>query len=91
MRYGLLLFLHTHFHSVPSHGILDKPHTQHVFVLRINFSLQSITCTKIEAMDAWSSHLRGAAELVRIRGREQFQGLAGRKMFARLRSDIVSI
>lgn len=41
-------------------------------------------------MNAWSSHLRGAAELVRMRGKDQFRGLAGRKMFARLRTEIVS-
>lgn len=43
------------------------------------------------SMDAWSNHLRGAAGLVRLRGRDQFRRLAGRKMFARLRSDIVSL
>jgi hypothetical protein len=52
---------------------------------------KTITCRAPQSMKAWTSHVEGAAELLRLRGLEQFQHRIGLNMFFQLRAQIVKL
>jgi len=50
---------------------------------------EQLTCSRLLEMTSWVAHVRGATELIRLRGEEQFQTLAGVRMFLQFRFEIM--
>ncbi len=58
------------------------------FILTIT---QTVTCSNPESMRSWANHVNGASAIARIRGTDQLRTEIGRKIFATLRVQIVSL
>ncbi|KAJ4293427.1 hypothetical protein N0V90_008710 [Kalmusia sp. IMI 367209] len=54
-------------------------------------SFENIMCEGSQSMAASTTHLRGAATLVKMRGQSQFNGLVGHGMFVRLRGSMLAL
>lgn len=53
--------------------------------------LQTIACTAHGGFKTWQKHMDGAAAILLLRGREQFQTPLGLRLFRQLRALIVSV
>lgn len=50
---------------------------------------ENLTCDGRESFQSWKAHIRGATQLLRIRGTGQFESKAGRALFRGTRSQIL--
>ncbi|KAK3200881.1 hypothetical protein GRF29_213g232367 [Pseudopithomyces chartarum] len=71
----------------PEHGLSDSS----LLTCLLLSSFENMVCEGSESMAASQMHLRGAATLVKLRGKSQFSSMIGRGMFVRLRGSMLAL
>ena len=52
---------------------------------------KNITCDSRQSIASWKEHIKGAAQLLKLRGKAQFNTSAGRMLFRETRAQIVRL
>ncbi|KAM3425184.1 hypothetical protein BST61_g7143 [Cercospora zeina] len=50
---------------------------------------ENITCDSRQSIESWKAHIRGATQLLRLRGRDQFLSPVGRMLFRETRQQVL--
>jgi len=60
-----------------------------LFAVMILSLFETIAGTDVDSLVAWTEHVKGAAALVKLRGRDQFKTYAGQRLFRQVTSNLM--
>lgn len=52
---------------------------------------ENLTCDSRQSIQSWKAHINGASQILRLRGKKQFNTPIGRMLFRETRAGLVSI